>query len=140
MAVAAVAALLTGWVFDRVGPIVVGALPVVVVLVPPLAFSENRPLVILGCLVWGAAVGIQESTLKATVAHLVPPQRRATAYGVYAAVIGAAVIVGGTLIRVLYERSIAAVIIMVAVTQVVALCVLLAGRTLLTWGGTTGDR
>ena len=38
-----------------------------------------------GVLVWGTALGIQDSTVKALVADLVPEQRQGTAYGVFAA-------------------------------------------------------
>lgn len=38
--------------------------------------------VIGGALLWGAALGIQESTLRAVVADLVAPARRASAYTV----------------------------------------------------------
>ena len=89
MAAAAVAALVTGWLYDRWNASVLLALPVLVVAVPPLAFSGTLVPAVAGVLVWGAAVGVQDSTVKALVADLVPPPRRATAYGMFAAVQGA---------------------------------------------------
>ena len=89
MAVAAVAALASGWVFDRWGGRVLFAMPVLVSLVPPLALSSRLTLVVGGVCAWGAAVGVQDSTVKALVADLVPAPRRATAYGVFAAFQGA---------------------------------------------------
>jgi MFS family permease len=44
---------------------------------------------------WGVATGIQDSTVKAFVADLVPASRRATAYGVFAAVQGLGALAGG---------------------------------------------
>lgn len=120
----AVAALLTGWVYDRRGASVLVALPVLSALVPVLAFSDSTGLVVAGALVWGAAVGIQESTLRAVVADLVEPARRATAYGMYAAVIGAAAAAGGALTGWLYSRSVSAVVVVVIAVQAVALVVL----------------
>lgn len=104
----AVAALVTGWAYDKVGAKVLGSLPVLAALVPVLAFTDSVVAVIAGALVWGgAAVGVQESTLRAVVADLVPPPRRATAYGLYAAIIGVATAVGGgALTGLLYEVSI----------------------------------
>lgn len=68
-----------------------------------VAFTDNVALVVAGALLWGAAVGIQESTLRAVVADLVAPPRRATAYGIFAAGLGAATAVGGALTGWLYD-------------------------------------
>ncbi|MGD9621293.1 MAG: MFS transporter [Mycolicibacterium sp.] len=117
----AVAALITGWSYDRAGAAVLGALPVLSGLVPVLAFADHIVPVIAGALVWGAAVGIQESTLRAVVADLVEPPRRATAYGVYAAVIGTAAAVGGALTGLLYSYSVPLLIAVVIGVQLAAL-------------------
>lgn len=121
MAADAVAALVIGWRYDRAGPRVLGWLPVLAALVPVLAFGDHMAMVVAGALVWGAAVGIQESTLRAVVADLVEPGRRATAYGMYAAVIGVAAAAGGALTGFLYSQSIAALIVVVTTIQVLAL-------------------
>ncbi len=126
MAAAAVAALVTGWLYDRWNASVLLALPVLVVAVPPLAFSGTLVPAVAGVLVWGAAVGVQDSTVKALVAELVPPPRRATAYGMFAAVQGGAAILGGTMAGALSSRSVPALVVAVAVTQVVALVLLVA--------------
>ncbi|MEU6196672.1 MFS transporter [Streptomyces sp. NPDC047061] len=127
MAVDALAALATGWLYDRVGARVLVALPVLAAAVPMLAFADTVTVAVLGSLVWGAAMGIQESTLRATVADLVPPGRRATAYGVFAGVVGAASLVGGALIGALYGVSIPALIAVVVTVQVLALVLLTVG-------------
>lgn len=124
MAADAGAALITGWAYDRVGARVLGALPVLAGLVPVLAFSDHIAPVIAGALVWGAAVGIQESTLRAVVADLVEPVRRATAYGVYAAVIGTAAAAGGALTGLLYSHSVALLIAVVIAVQLAAVAAL----------------
>lgn len=121
MAVEALAALAVGLVFDRTGARVLYVLPVLVAAVPALAFGAALPAVLLGIGVWAAATGLQDSTVKALVAQLVPSGRRATAYGLFAAVQGGAALVGGTLAGALYERSLPLLVIVVAVTQVLAL-------------------
>ena len=83
---------------------------------------------LVGVAVWALAYGVQDSTVKALVAEVVEAPRRATAYGVFAGVQGAFAIVGGVGAGWLYDRSLAALVVVVAVTQLVAL-VLLA-RTL----------
>ena len=124
MAADAVAALVTGWAYDRIGATGLGALPVLASLVPVLAFSGRIVPVVAGAMVWGAAVGIQESTLRAVVADLIEPARRATAYGVYAAVIGTAAAAGGALTGLLYSHSVRLLIGVVIAVQLAAMAVL----------------
>src|SRR3954447_25751601 len=106
MAAAAVAALIVGWGHDRWGGRVLIVLPVMVAGVPALAFADTWPVAVLGVLLWGAATGLQDSTVKALVAHLVPAGRRATGYGMFAAVQGVAAVAGGALAGALSARSV----------------------------------
>lgn len=124
MAVEAVAALAVGSVFDRTGPRVLLLVPVLVALVPALALGSALVAVLAGVVAWGVAQGVQESTVKAVVADLVEAPRRATAYGVFAGVQGLFAIVGGVTAGWLYERSVPALVAVVALTQVVALVLL----------------
>ncbi len=128
MAVDAVAALATGWLYDRTGPRVLAVLPVLGAAVPALAFTHTVAPAVAGSLVWGAATGIQESTLRATVADLVPSPRRATAYGVFAGVVGGASLVGGALTGALYGYSVPLLITVVAAIQALALVLLAVTR------------
>jgi MFS family permease len=124
MAAGALAALVTGVVYDRTGTWVLLALPPMIAGVPALAFGGTLPAVLTGVLLWGAATGVQDSTVKAFVADVVPRERRATAYGVFAAVQGAGALAGGAAAGALYQQSVGALVGAVVVTQVVALAVL----------------
>ena len=125
MAAAALAALATGWVFDRIKGRVLLALPFLVAVVPPLAFTNNAGAALVGVLIWGSAVGVQDSTVKALVADLVPATRRATAYGAFAAIQGAAAALGGAMAGALYERSIATLVAAVTMMQLATLVLLI---------------
>jgi predicted MFS family arabinose efflux permease len=124
MVVDAVAAVVTGYAYDRFGAGVLVALPVVAATVPALAFSGTVVVAIAGSLAWGTALGVQESTLRATVADLVAPARRATAYGIFGAVLGVAAAAGGVVAGGLYEVSVPLLVTVTAAVQVVALAVL----------------
>ena len=126
MGAEALAALGSGWLFDRTRGRVLLALPLLVAAVPVLAFGGSPLIVIAGVLLWGAAGGVLDSTVKALVADLVPASRLATAYGVFAAVQGVAAIGGGVMAGALYERSLPILIAAVAASQVVALILLVA--------------
>jgi len=124
MGVAALAALATGAVYDRRGPAVLLVLPLLVAVVPPLVLGNGLGWALAGMACWGAAVGIQDATVKALVADLVPSTRRATAYGVFAAVQGVAALAGGVVIGALYGVSVPWLTVFVAVCQVAALALL----------------
>jgi hypothetical protein len=126
MGAAALAALGSGWLFDRTRGGALLGLPLLVSAVPVLAFSGSPLIVIAGVLLWGVAGGVLDSTIKALVADLVPAPRLATAYGVFAAVQGAAAIGGGVMAGALYERSLPMLIVAVAASQVVAFVLLIA--------------
>ncbi len=125
MAAAALAALITGLLYDRYGPWLLLVLPILVAVVPSLTFSVNLALVVTGILLWGATVGLQDSTVKAFVADLVPQHRRATAYGLFAAVQGTGALTGGAAAGALYQHSRTTLLIAVAASQAVALLILI---------------
>ncbi|CCH74131.1 conserved membrane hypothetical protein [Nostocoides australiense Ben110] len=118
------AALGVGAAYDRHGAKVLYVVPPLVALVPPLALAGRLPLALAGLVGWGIAVGVQDSTIKTLVAELVEPARRATAYGVFAGIHGVLAIAGGLLIGWLYEKSLTAVVVTVALLQVLALVIL----------------
>ena len=124
MAAAGVAALITGWTYDRVKGRVLIVLPLLIAIIPAIVFTDQAAVVLAGVLLWGAATGIQDSTVKALVADLVPPTNRATAYGAFAAVQGGAAVAGGVMAGALYDHSIPLLVVAVAATQVVALVLL----------------
>jgi MFS family permease len=124
MAAAAVAALVTGWLHDQSKGRVLLALPFLVAAVPAMAFSGSWPVALVGVCIWGAAGGVQDSTVKALVAQLVPADRRATGYGMFAAVQGVAAVGGGALAGELSARSVPALVIVVALLQLAALALL----------------
>ena len=126
MAAAALAALVTGFAYDRWDARVLLALPFLVATVPALALAGTLEVAVVGVLVWGAAVGVQESTVKALVADLVPAARLATAYGVFAAFEGAAALAGGGLAGWLYGGGRLDLVLVVAVCQVLSLVLLVA--------------
>lgn len=125
MGIDALAALASGWIYDRLGLRGLALLPILAAIVPALSFATDPVLVWIGALVWGAAMGIHESTMKAAVADLVPATQRGTGYGVFTAVYGLAWLAGSAVIGALYETSITAVITFVAIAQAIALAAFL---------------
>ncbi len=125
MGAAALAALASGHLYDRFGLRVLAALPLLAAAIPFLSFSTSAGLVCVGALLWGAAMGIHESTMRSAIADLVPPARRGTGYGTFTAVYGLAWLVGSTIIGVLYGIAIIDVIVFATAIQALALVLLI---------------
>ena len=131
MGAAALAAVASGTLYDRIGLRgLLIALPLTAA-VPFLSFSNSPGLVWTGAVVWGAALGIHESTLRAAVADLVPAARRGTGYGIFTAIYGTAWLAGSTIIGALYAASLPGLITFTVATQLAALLAFipLFGRT-----------
>jgi MFS family permease len=101
MAVDAIVALLAGRIYDKRGLRVLVVIPAASVLIL-LAFTNVVWLVWVGAAAWGAVIGLQESTLRAAVGDMVPGDKRGTAYGLFNALYGVALLVGATAMGALY--------------------------------------
>lgn len=136
MATDAVSALIAGKWYDRIGVQGLVIVPIGTALIPWLGFATTTWLVIAGMLLWGAMLGVQESTMRAAVADLVPDNRRGSAYGIFTAVFGLAWLAGSAVIGLLYEQSTLWAAGFVTVMQCVALAVFLQFRAHLPSSGT----
>lgn len=126
MATDAAVALGVGRLYDRNGLVILIGVPIATIAAL-LVFTTSTILVWTGAILWGAILGIQESTLRAAVADLAQSASRATAYGIFNAVYGSALLVGGTTLGLLYEWSAFGVVVFVAICE--ALAFLLFART-----------
>jgi MFS family permease len=125
MATAGVAAIAFGRVYDRVGMRGLVVVPFAGAAVPWLSFSHSVVAVVIGAVLWGGAVGVHDSTMRAAVTDLVPQARRGAGFGTYTAIYGLAWLAGAAGIGALYSHGRAAVGITVGVVQVIALALFL---------------
>lgn len=123
MAVDALAALISGRVYDRRGLRTLLVMPFFTVLAL-FAFTSTAWVGWLAMVAWGASMGVQESTMRAAVATLSPSTRRATAYGIFNTSYGIALLAGGAMLGFLYERSIASMVVVAIVVETAGLLVL----------------
>ena len=121
MGVDALAALLVGKTYDRIGLISLLAVPLLTLPIPFLAFSHSYSLVLIGMALWGVVMGIQETIMRAAIADLTPVERRGFAYGIFNTAYGAGWFVGGALMGLLYELSINYLILFVVVMELISI-------------------
>ncbi len=117
MGVDAVAALILGRLFDRLGLPVIMAVSILAALFAPLVFLGGFNLALLGMILWGIGMGAQESILKAALAEMVPRDRRATGYGLFNAGFGLFWFLGSALMGILYDVSLWSLIFFSVIIQ-----------------------
>ena len=124
MGTASITAVVFGRIYDRVGLRGLVVLPPLAATVPLLSFSSTTALYVLGAVVWGAGMGVHDSTMRAAVTDFVPAHRRGAGYGTFTAIYGLAWLAGAALIGLLYEHGVTAVVVFVAIIQACALALL----------------
>jgi predicted MFS family arabinose efflux permease len=126
MASSGATALILGRLFDSYGMIVVVAATSAAAIASPLVFLGGAPEVIVGIVLWGIGMATQESIMRAVIAGMSSPDRRATAFGILNAVFGVAWFVGSVLLGVVYDWSVANAAILSLLLQISAIPILLA--------------
>lgn len=121
MAVSGTGSLLFGRLFDRFGITMLIPLTLLSAMFAPLVFLGGFWAALAGAAVWGLGMGVHESIIPAAVAPMVPPQRRASAYGLFTAGYGLFWFLGSAVIGMLYDRSIAATIAFCVALQLAAI-------------------
>jgi len=121
MGVDALAALVVGKTYDRIGLISLLAIPLLTLPIPFLAFSYSYSLVLISIILWGVVMGIQETIMRAAIADLTPIERRGFAYGIFNTAYGAGWFLGGALMGLLYELSINYLILFVVVIEIISI-------------------
>lgn len=121
MAVSGTGSLVLGRLFDRFGFVVLVVLTPISALFAPLVFFGGFWAALIGAAVWGLGMGVHESIIPAAVAPMAPPQRRASAFGIFTAGYGIFWFIGSAAIGILYDLSLPAVIAFCVLTQLAAL-------------------
>jgi len=126
MGVDAMAALVLGRLFDRLGMTVIMGTAALSAFLAPLVFLGGFKLALLGMVLWGIGMGSLESIIKAALAEMVPRDRRATGYGLFNAGFGLFWFVGSALMGFLYEFSLGALVAFSVTAQLLAIPFFLA--------------
>jgi len=123
MGVDALAALVVGKTYDKIGLKSLVIIPFVTLPIPFLAFSQQYGLAIVGAVLWGVVMAVHETIMRAAIADLIPMERRAFAYGIFNTIYGTAWFMSGAVLGLLYDLSGAWLIAYVVVMEVAALLV-----------------
>jgi predicted MFS family arabinose efflux permease len=124
MATGAISSLIFGKLLDKFGlPILLLAFGIPAFFAP-LVFLDGIRLELAGMILWGLGMGAQDSCLKAVLANIGPAEKRSTAFGVFHTGFGVAWFAGSSIMGVLYDKSIPALVVFSVVAQLLALPVM----------------
>jgi MFS family permease len=116
-----IVALVGGRLFDRIGfPVVLATFGASAVFAP-FVFFGALPLVVVGMVLWGIGRAAQDSLIKASLADLIPHERRAYGFGVFSLAFGIFWFLGSAAMGVLYDQSVTWLVAFSLVTSVAAL-------------------
>jgi len=121
MAASGAGSLLFGRWFDARGLIVLVPGLLLTAFSAPLLFLGGFGVAVAGAAVWGLALGIHDAIMNAAVATMVPEHARARAFGYFTAIYGVAWFLGSAAMGIVYDRSIAMVVVISVVAQFAAL-------------------
>ena len=128
MAVDAAAALVMGRLYDRIGFVTLVGAVALGAFFAPLVYFGSLPVVLVGIGLWGIGLSAQESILKAALASLIPIDRRAYGFGMFAVVFGIFWFAGSATMGFLYDRDVAYLVVFSVVLQLIALPIFYLAR------------
>ncbi|MDI3312703.1 MAG: MFS transporter, partial [Thermoanaerobacterium sp.] len=121
MAVDGVSAIFIGKLYDRKGFSSLILLPVMIILMTFMAFSNISVLAIVSMLIWGFITSIQETTMRSVIADITSVSERGRAYGIFNTIVGFAMFLGSAIFGYLYVYSVKLVFLFAAATEIIAL-------------------
>jgi len=128
MATAAVVSVIFGKLLDRYGLTILLFALGIPAFFAPLVFFHVTKLALAGMILWGTGVGAQDSCLKAALSQVLPAEKRSTGFGVFDTGFGMAWFAGSAIMGLLYEKSLAALVIFSLISQLLALPVLMLAQ------------
>jgi predicted MFS family arabinose efflux permease len=124
MASSALVSIPLGRLFDRFGANVSLAGFILSAVAAPFVFLGSTTFALVGMILWGIGMSAQGSLFQAMLTHVIPPQKRSTAFGLFDTGYGIAWFLGSALMGLLYDKSIIAVVVFSSVAQLAALPIL----------------
>jgi predicted MFS family arabinose efflux permease len=124
MASSALASIPLGQLFDQFGPNVSLVAFLISAVAGPLVFLGTSVAALIGMVLWGIGMSAQGSLLQAMLTHVIPPQKRSTAFGLFDTGYGIAWFVGSAVMGLLYDKSIVAVALFSLILQLAAIPIL----------------
>jgi len=128
MASGALASIPMGRLFDRFGPNILLFAVLVSAAAGPLVFLGTFGFALIGMIFWGIGMSAQGALFQAMLTHVIPPQKRSTAFGLFDTGFGVAWFLGSAAMGLLYDKSVVAVAFFSMILQLAAIPVIFIGN------------
>ncbi len=129
LGVSGISALVFGYLYDRLGFLVLVIITLFSSLFAPCCFLGGFYLALLGMILWGIGMGIQASLMRAIVANMISFKKRGIAYGIFNTVYGISWFLGSFLMGYLYDTSIILLVVFSVTIQLLAIPILIVVYT-----------
>jgi MFS family permease len=124
MASGALASIPLGRLFDRFGANISFFAFLVSAAAGPLVFLGKCGAALIGMIFWGIGMSAQSALFQAMLTHVIPAQKRSTAFGLFDTGFGVAWFLGSATMGLLYDKSVVAVAIFSTILQLAAIPVI----------------
>ena len=122
MAVDAFAALVFGWLYDKVGMKALILSTLCSTFFSCFVFLSGEAWMIgIGIILWGIGMGAQESVMKAAVSGIIPRSMRSTGFGIFETGFGIAWFLGSWLLGILYDLNPVFLVAVSVLSQLIAI-------------------
>jgi predicted MFS family arabinose efflux permease len=124
MASGALASIPLGRLLDRFGPNISLFAFVISAAAAPLVFLGTFSFALIGMIFWGIGMSAHGALFQAMLTHVIPVQKRSTAFGLFDTGFGIAWFLGSATIGLLYDKSVVAVALFSMSLQLAAIPVI----------------
>jgi len=121
MALGGITALVFGKLYDKKGIGMVILSFFIASLFAPFVFLGTFWWALLGMVLWGLGMGVQESVLKAILTPVLSMDKRSTGFGLFDTVFGIAWFAGSVVMGILYDTSVEWLVVLSVILQLAAL-------------------
>jgi MFS family permease len=128
MAVDGLSALWMGKIFDVRGISLLTIITLITSLFAPLILLGGFWMILIGIMLWGISLGAQESIMRSYIAVLIPPHKRAAAYGILYLGFGVFWFLGSWAIGALYDFSLIGAVLFSMAAQCIGAILLLFSK------------
>ena len=128
MAASALASIPLGRLFDRFGANVSLFAFLVSAAAAPFIFLGTSAFALVGMIFWGIGMSAQGSLFQAMLTHVIAPQKRSIAFGLFDTGFGVAWFLGSAAMGLLYDKSVVAVTLFSMILQFAAIPVILVAN------------
>jgi predicted MFS family arabinose efflux permease len=124
MASGALISIPLGRLFDRFGANISLLAFLISAAAAPFVFLGTFSFALVGMIFWGIGMSAQGALFQAMLTHVIPPQKRSTAFGLFDTGFGVAWFLGSATMGLLYDKSIVVVALFSMTLQLVAIPVI----------------